>query len=80
MVREWIEAEDAPADGVRFTLLTERHRQAIRRFVETDALDDAERTTIIDGVPGRAQRRGASAPGVRAPPVVVLDTFRRRHV
>jgi hypothetical protein len=43
VVREWIEAENAQADGVRFTLLTERHRQLIRRFVE-DAEDAAEAT------------------------------------
>jgi hypothetical protein len=42
VVREWVEAENAQTDGVRFTLLTERHRQAIRRFVETVASDDAE--------------------------------------
>ena len=41
VVREWIESENAQADGVRFTLLTERHRQLIRRFVE-DAADAAE--------------------------------------
>ena len=41
VVREWVEAENAQADGVRFTLLTERHRQLIRRFVE-DAEDAAE--------------------------------------
>ena len=41
VVREWIESENAQADGVRFTLLTERHRQLIRRFVE-DAADTAE--------------------------------------
>ena len=41
VVREWIEAEDAQTDGVRFTLLTDRHRQLIRRFVE-DAEDAAE--------------------------------------
>ncbi len=35
VVREWIESEDAQADGVRFTLLTERHRRLIRRYVET---------------------------------------------
>ena len=56
------------ADGVRFTLLTERHRQAIRRFVEIESRSTTRsRTHIIDGVPGRAQRRGAFAPGVRAP-------------
>jgi hypothetical protein len=44
VVREWIEAENAQTDGVRFTLLTERHRQLIRRFVEDaeDAVEAAE--------------------------------------
>src|SRR5262249_47295163 len=40
-VREGIEAGDAQTEGVRFPLLTERHRQLIRRFVE-DAEDAAE--------------------------------------
>jgi c-di-GMP-binding flagellar brake protein YcgR len=34
VVREWVEAEEAATHGVRFTLLTERHRQLIRRWVE----------------------------------------------
>ena len=34
VVREWVEAEQAATHGVRFTLLTERHRQLIRRWVE----------------------------------------------
>jgi len=34
VVREWVEAEQASTHGVRFTLLTERHRQLIRRWVE----------------------------------------------
>ncbi len=45
VVREWVEAENAQSDGVRFTLLTERHRQLIRRFVESAAdADEAEQS------------------------------------
>ena len=81
VVREWIEAENAQADGVRFTLLTERHRQAdppLRRDRRLGRRGVGP--TSSRGVPGRAQRRGAFAPGARAPPVAVLDTLRRRHV
>jgi PilZ domain len=42
VVREWVEAERAATDGVRFTLLTERHRQLIRQFVESSAAKDDE--------------------------------------
>jgi hypothetical protein len=35
VVREWVEAEAAHTHGVRFTLLTERHRRAIRAYVQS---------------------------------------------
>ncbi len=34
VVREWVEAESAHTHAVRFTLLTERHRRAIREYVQ----------------------------------------------
>ena len=34
VVREWVEAESAHTHAVRFTLLTERHRRAIRDYVQ----------------------------------------------
>lgn len=37
VVREWVEAEAAAAHAVKFTLLTERHRRAIRAYVEQRA-------------------------------------------
>jgi hypothetical protein len=37
VVREWLEAEAAPTHAVKFTLLTERHRRAIRAYVEQRA-------------------------------------------
>ena len=34
VVREWVEAEAAHTHAVKFTLLTERHRRAIRAYVQ----------------------------------------------
>ena len=34
VVREWVEAEAAHTHAVKFTLLTERHRRAIRDYVQ----------------------------------------------
>ncbi len=34
VVREWVEAEAAHTHAVKFTLLTERHRRAIREYVQ----------------------------------------------
>jgi len=33
-VREWVESEAAHTHAVKFTLLTDRHRRAIRAYVE----------------------------------------------
>lgn len=37
VVREWANTKKAEGAGVRFTLLTERHRKMIDRYVETQA-------------------------------------------
>jgi hypothetical protein len=37
VVREWLSPKAADGSGIRFTLLTERHRRLINRFIETNA-------------------------------------------
>lgn len=40
IVREWAAAKKKEGTGVRFTLLTERHRQAIRSYVSQFGTDE----------------------------------------
>jgi hypothetical protein len=40
VVREWLGSDAADGSGIRFTLLTERHRRMINQFVETNAPED----------------------------------------
>jgi hypothetical protein len=40
VVREWLGSDAADGSGIRFTLLTERHRRMINQFVEKNAPAD----------------------------------------
>ncbi len=40
IVREWLGAEEPEGSGVRFTLLTERHRRLIDAYVARHTLDE----------------------------------------
>jgi hypothetical protein len=40
VVREWLGSDAADGSGIRFTLLTERHRRMINQFVEKNAADE----------------------------------------
>jgi hypothetical protein len=40
VVREWLSSNATDGSGIRFTLLTERHRRMIDRFIETHAPEE----------------------------------------